>query len=105
MALLNHFLPPLSVTHPWRGFHSAWATTIAQELNQGVLPARFYAIPNVELGGPVEIDVATLEDAGTALDAGAAPWAPPSAAVIVPVEFPASDLVEVQVYYDEGGRG
>src|SRR5262245_34372741 len=26
MPLLDHFAPPLSRTHPWRGFHSAWAS-------------------------------------------------------------------------------
>ena len=63
MPLKNHFVPPLSVTHPWSGFHGTWATMIARQLNQGVLPPHFYAIPTVELGGPVEIDVATVEDA------------------------------------------
>jgi hypothetical protein len=37
MALLEHFRPPLSVTHPWKGFHSAWANAITSELNE-VLP-------------------------------------------------------------------
>src|SRR5437879_192501 len=54
MPLKNHFIPPLSVTHPWSGFHGAWAMTITQQLNGGVLPTGFYAIPTVELGGPVE---------------------------------------------------
>ncbi len=49
MPLHNHFIPPLSRTHPWRGFHSAWASAIARHLNGGVLPAGSYAIPNVEL--------------------------------------------------------
>src|SRR5262249_58320072 len=73
MPLKNHFVPPLSVTHPWSGFHGMWATTIAQQLNGGVLPTGFYAIPTVELGGPVEIDVTTLEGPP-------APWAPPAPA-------------------------
>jgi len=107
MALLDHFLPPLSISHPWRGFHSAWATAIAKQLNDGILPSRFYAIPNIELGGPVEIDVATLmEDAasvGLKPEDGTALWTPPAAAVAVPVEYPALDLIEVQVFHDEGG--
>jgi hypothetical protein len=105
MALQNHFRPPLSVTHPWRGFHSTWAATIAKQLNGGVLPSRFYAIPNIDLGGPVEIDVATLEESGIAgalSGDGTALWTPGPAAVVVPVEFPANELVEVQVFYDEG---
>jgi hypothetical protein len=27
MPLFDHFVPPLSRSHPWRGFHSAWACT------------------------------------------------------------------------------
>jgi hypothetical protein len=57
MPLLDHFRPPLSVSHPWMGFHSTWATAMAQQLNRDVLPADYYAIPNVELGGQVEIDL------------------------------------------------
>jgi hypothetical protein len=107
MALQNHFRPPLSVTHPCRGFHSTWAATVAKQLNHGLLPPGFYAIPNVDLGGPIEIDVATLQESagttGTEPGGGTALWAPAPAAVVVPVEFPANDLVEVQVFYDEGG--
>ena len=60
MPLLDHFNPPLSRTHPWRSFHSAWAAAMARLLNQGVLPGGYYAVPLVELDGRVEIDVATL---------------------------------------------
>jgi hypothetical protein len=100
MPLLNHFVAPLNVTHPWRGFHSTWAATIARQLNDGVLPPLFHAIPNVDVGGPVEIDVATLREDEAALPAPAAaePWTAPAAAV----DFPAEELVEVQVYYDHG---
>ena len=38
MPLLDHFHPPLSRTHPWRGFHGAWAAAVARLLNGGVLP-------------------------------------------------------------------
>src|SRR5262249_6988806 len=91
MPLKNHFVPPLSVTHPWSGFHGAWAMTITQQLNGGVLPAGFYAIPTVELGGPVEIDVATMEDASSEMASGprptAQPWVPPSPAATLAVDF------------------
>src|SRR5262245_20740755 len=107
MALFDHFQPPLSVSHPWRGFHSAWATVIAKQLNDGVLPPRFYAIPNIDLGSPFEIDVATLQEdlasAGGSPDESTLPlWAAPAPAAAVAVEFPALDLVEVDVFYDEG---
>jgi hypothetical protein len=106
MPLLNHFVPPLSRTHPWRGFHSAWAAAIARHLNQGVLPAGYYAIPNVDLDGPVEIDVAALRDQSAA--GGPAPaglpvlWTPTQPALTVTLDFPPLELVEVQVFYDEG---
>lgn len=32
MPLQDHFHPPLSRTHPWRGFHGAWAAAIVREL-------------------------------------------------------------------------
>jgi hypothetical protein len=33
MPLHDHFTGPLSVTRPWEGFHSAWATMIALEVS------------------------------------------------------------------------
>jgi hypothetical protein len=57
VPLLDHFHPPLSVSHPWMGFHSTWATTMAQVLNRELLPGDYCAIPNVQLGGQDGIDV------------------------------------------------
>jgi hypothetical protein len=48
MPLLEHFRPPLSVSHPWRTFQSAWANAITNALNE-VLPKGYYAIPEVPL--------------------------------------------------------
>ena len=62
MPLHNHFVAPLRFTHPWSGFHGTWATMIARQLNQDILPPGFYAIPTVELGGPVEIDGKSLSE-------------------------------------------
>jgi hypothetical protein len=83
MPLQNHLVPPLRVTHPRTDFHSAWATVIAQMPNQdGVLPPRFYAVPNVLQGGPIKIDVAALQDANGATSGHAAEefplWTPPA---------------------------
>jgi len=55
MPLLDHFNPPLSRTHPWRGFHGAWAAAIARLLNSGVLPPGYYAVPFLDRDGPVEV--------------------------------------------------
>jgi len=105
MPLFNHFVPPLSRTHPWRGFHSAWAAAMARHLNQGVLPPGYYAIPNVDLDGPIEIDVAAVRDreveAGPIVEESLSLWTPPQAALTVALDFPALELVEVQVFYDE----
>jgi len=104
MPLLDHFYPPLNRTHPWRSFHSAWAATIARLLNQGVLPAGYYAVPMVDRDGPVEIDVAALRDRNLP-DVRTAPsqnWSPPEPALAVAVDLPATDTVEVQVFADDG---
>src|SRR5439155_18453210 len=105
MPLLDHFRPPLSRTHPWRGFHGAWAAAIARLLNAGVLPPGYYAVPFLDRDGPVEIDVAALhefEPAGAAGETGARPWTPAAPGVEVAVEWPATDDVRVEVFADDG---
>ena len=105
MPLQDHFNPPLNRTHPWHSFHSAWAAAMARLLNQGVLPAGYYAVPNVDRDGPMEIDVAALREheAAAANGIGAsATWTPPAPAVAIAVELPPLDTVEVQVFADDG---
>jgi hypothetical protein len=79
---------------------------MARLLNQGVLPAGYYAVPLVERDGPIEIDVATLSEqsAPVPADGGAAPqaWAPPAPGLAVTVELPAAGGVEVNVFADDG---
>src|SRR2546423_10739671 len=98
MPLLDHFNSPLNRTHPWRSFHGAWAAAMARLLNQGVLPAGYYAVPLVEREGPMEIDVAALQDPHvaqppvTTMDSAApATWAPPAPAAAVTIELPPED--------------
>src|SRR5439155_4486035 len=106
MPLRDHFRPPLSVTHPWKGFHSAWANAITNQLNE-VLPEGFYAIPEVPLGDQIEIDVASFERPGSGAVAGsgvaAAVWAPPQARLAAAVDFTRVRGVEVHVFQDAGG--
>ena len=106
MPLLDHFHPPLSVSHPWKGFHSAWANAITNHLNE-VLPEGYYAIPEVPLGDQIEIDVASLEQAGNGAAAGGgtatAVWAPPRARLAAPVDFTRVRGVAVHVFQDAGG--
>ena len=50
MPLLDHFHPPLAPARRWESFHSDWANAMAQHLNQEVLPADYFAEPEVRLG-------------------------------------------------------
>jgi hypothetical protein len=79
---------------------------MARLLNQGVLPSGYYAVPLVDRDGPIEIDVAALQDPETASSAKGAgepkTWTPPAPALAVAAELPTSDEVEVQVFADEG---
>jgi hypothetical protein len=106
MPLLDHFRPPLGASHPWKGFHSAWANAITNQLNE-VLPEGFYAIPEVPLGDQIEIDVASFErpgdGAGAAGGTVAAVWAPPKARLAAPVDFGRVRSVEVHIFQDSGG--
>jgi hypothetical protein len=105
VPLLDHFHPPLSVSHPWKGFHSSWANAITNQLNE-VLPEGYYAIPEVPLGDQIEIDVATLEQIGGArVGAGAATavWAPPRPRLSAPVDFTRVRGVAVHIFQDSGG--
>src|SRR5712691_12577176 len=61
MPLLDHFHPPLSMERPWEGIHSTWASTIATQLHQDQLPAEYFAMPLITLGGGVQVDVGTFQ--------------------------------------------
>jgi hypothetical protein len=89
VPLLDHFNPPLSRTHPWRGFHGGWAAAIARLLNHGSLPPGYYAVPFVNLDG---------EESSPSPQ----PWTPPAPGLSVAVELPAVDGVEVHVFADDG---
>jgi len=107
MPLLDHFQPPLSILRPWEGVHSAWAAAIANLLNTQ-LPPHYVALPLVQLGGRVEIDVAAAKENGTHGDAapangGVATHAPPRPALQLPVDFSPPDIFEVRVFHEEGG--
>ncbi len=50
MPLLDHFHPPLHGPRRWEGFHHAWATFIAQQLNQETLPPDYFAESEIAIG-------------------------------------------------------
>lgn len=106
MPLLDHFHPPLHGPRRWEGFHHAWATVIAQHLNQEVLPPDYFAEPEISLGPELEIDVATLEitppDRGDTSSVTVV-WTPPKPRIAAKVDFARLDSYEIRVYQDLGG--
>jgi hypothetical protein len=106
MPLLDHFHPPLHGARRWEGFHHSWATVIAQQLNQDLLPPDYFAEPEISVGPELEIDVATLEMTGPDRSGAAsttAVWSPPRPRIAVPVDFSRLDSYEVRIYQDRGG--
>jgi hypothetical protein len=106
MPLLDHFHPPLHGPRRWEGFHHAWATVIAQHLNQQVLPPGYFAEPEISVGPELEVDVATLElSSSTSRGNGTttAAWSPPRPALAVKADFSRLDTYEIRVYQELGG--
>jgi hypothetical protein len=115
MPLLDHFHPPLKGRRHWESFHGQWSSAIAGALNAGLLPPGHFAEMQVTIGTRIEVDVASLEEAGN----GASPrgrkssgkggvatlarptWAPPAPALNMPAIFP--DDIEVLVFSESGG--
>src|SRR5260370_29251350 len=90
MPLLDHFHPPLHGPRRWEGFHHAWATFTARQLNQEALPPSYFAEPEISLGPELEVDVATLEEPRPDIvQAGGPPkaYSPPPPAIGVKVDF------------------
>jgi hypothetical protein len=105
MPLLDHFHPPLHGPRRWEGFHHAWATLIAQQLNLRPLPPNFFAEPEISLGPEIEIDVATLEEppAMCVANGGGERYCPPRPEMSVKVDFAHMEGIEIRVYQDLGG--
>jgi Protein of unknown function (DUF4058) len=100
--LHDHCHPPLSRQRHWTGFHSAWATHIAGDLNRQ-LPDEWFAEPNVHWG--IEVDVGAYEEVGAPLVAvggsESMEWQPPEP--VKTIAFPQrTDVVEVQVHRENG---
>lgn len=111
MPLLDHFRPPLDEARHWESFHATWATQIMRTLNRRVLPQGYFAEAQVQIGGRVEVDVATFEGQEGAGSATAADGnggvavealAPPTVTMTMPAVFP--DEIEVQVFGPATGR-
>jgi hypothetical protein len=109
MPLLDHFHPPLDLTHHWESFHSNWATRIADALSD-MLPPEFIVEEYTHTGARLEIDVATFDStADGETSAGTAPattlarptWRPTTEPRTMPSVFP--DSLEVRVFQASGG--
>src|SRR5262249_3159930 len=103
MPLLDHFHPPLFPQRSWESFHSRWANSIADALQQ-TLPPRYFAEVQIHLGSLIEADVAEFERPaegedeprnGPAGGAALQTWVPPAATLVLPAVFP--DDLEVHV--------
>lgn len=103
MPLLDHFHPPLHGPRRWEGFHHAWATFIARQLNQETLPPGFFAESEISVGPELEVGVAALELTRPAGPTATATWAPPQPEISARVEFAQLDTYEVRIYEDLGG--
>src|SRR3954454_8986663 len=99
MPLLDHFHPPLHGPRRWEGFHHAWATFIAQQLNQETLPPAYFAESEISVGPELEIDVATMEQTrpdGGGKESGTAVWSPARRKIAVRVDFAHLDSYEIK---------
>ena len=106
MPLLDHFHPPLHGPRRWEGFHHAWATFIAAQLNQSSLPPDYFAESEISVGPELEIDVAALQDKGVRQSHGSletAVWSPSRPKLTAKVEFAQLDTYEVRVNQELDG--
>ncbi len=96
MTLLDHFRSPLSSRRHWHSFHNAWATYLAEDLNQR-LPQGYFAESNVQFG--IEIDVAAFEEepfsVGNTVNTD---WQPSPPTQVVPFESALVEQVEVGIF-------
>jgi hypothetical protein len=104
VPLLDHFRMPLSVECPCETLHSTWAVSIANQLNNVVMPREYLALPETHRGQRVEIDVSVHERLearpthGNGNGNGAVVvWAPPEILLSTEVAFADEDLFEIKI--------
>lgn len=89
MPLLDHFHAPLKNERHWESFHIVWASLIAQQLNQQLLAAEYFA--------EVHLSMST-EGLGTAV------YVPPHPPLTLALDFSDLDVFEVRIRYSERFR-
>lgn len=57
MPLVDHFHPPISRVQSWESFHSRWAGTLADALNEQLPDPRYLVEVQVTVGARIEADV------------------------------------------------
>lgn len=107
MPLRDHFHEPIDLRAQWQSFHNRWANAIADRLDS-LLPPRYAALVEINLGRDVAADVAEFEaptgsepngsHGGVAVQA----YAPPVVGLVLPVVYP--DIREVQVRDIQSGN-
>lgn len=108
MPLHDHFHPPLSERRKWSSFYSGWIEMIADDLNDNLLPERYYAETNVHLGRLVEVNKGTFENhpspRGQPIgNGGVATWTVTAPTATTPIEFDLPDLFEILIARNDGG--
>src|SRR5437870_4502381 len=98
MPLLDYFHPPLSETRKWEGFHSQWASSLAAQLNAGLLPPRHFAEPQVS-HGRVEVDVATERLSANGAASGPAPASSGAVATVAEAWSPPAPSLEMDAVF------
>ena len=102
MPLRDHFHAPLRERRHWTSFHATWATYLADDLT-ALLPERYLVEPLAQFA--IEIDVAAWEEPGGPPREMMRPiegWAPSPPQLTIPLTI-VTDVVEVQIYHNEGG--
>ena len=106
MPLLDHFAYPLSDHRPWTGFHTLWATSIANDLNRQ-LPDGWFAGPEVQWvqeGDAVVIEETGYDAVSAADPGGGVATLPALAEPRRSLDYEVNaDIVEVRVVNEQGG--
>jgi len=100
MPLRDHFHEPLDPRAEWPSFHNRWANAIADALDL-MLPPRYFARVDINLGRDAGADVAEFESSAPAEPNGhggsvaVQAYAPPAVNQVLAAVFP--DAIEVQI--------
>jgi hypothetical protein len=108
MPLVDHFHPPISRTHSWESFHSRWAGTLADLLNEQLPDPRYLVEVQVAVTSRIEADVIEwkldeLEPQGNGV-VGVAVEAYTAPAAVRSLDFTFPDDIEVRIHDCREGK-